>query len=1297
MRSTSQRKMAGPKRGLHTFLRYVLSAAAAAALVAIGTESFSLGDTSPLEPTELLVRHDEVGHTISVFRSGGSRPLVTQHVRPDLRPYLHPIAAPDGEGILTEYSPDHHPHQTGLYWGFTRVNGRDYFHHPGEDHWRRVSADVLVPEGADVRWRTVYHLLDEDGEPVLTETQNWTMREEEGRYLLDLEWSGTARTDVTIGEFDYGGLFLRMPWRAGIAGSVVNAARQRDQAAEGKRAMWVDVGMQVEGRSDMAHVAIFDHPDNEGFPQPWRVDGELGVGPVRARLGDWQIGAGETEVIRHRLVVYTGTMSDIQLRNLWESYSGREGQYSVTALWHLARREGRQAEFLTPEQAAGEMTLPDGFEVNAWAGEPLITQPMAFAWDDRGRLWVAENRDYESRSTGFSASGDSRILIIEDTDRDGKADSRKVFLEGIPFPSALAVGFDGVFLGAPPHLLFVPDRDGDDVADRSDIEILLTGWGIRDRHETINSFHWGPDGWLYGLEGFATPSKIHKPDDSERLYAPGDPFPEDILEGEGVEINGGVWRYHPVQKRFEVVAHGFSNPWGIDYDSKGELFITACVIPHVFHVVQGGIYHRQGGQHFNPYVYSDIQTIVDHRHRSAHGGARIYQSDAFPMEHQGTLFMANIHEHAVLADVLTPEGSGFTASHGQDFMMANNAQWIGFSMEVGPEGALYVLDWHDADICGEDVLDKDTGRIFRIMPTTSHADEWEGRYANLGEMSDLRLAGLQTSRSDWHARRARVILQNRARKRDIEVPAADMLRSVFASHSNADYRLRAMWALHVTGLLGSERLLEALDDPDEHVRAWAVRMLTEDEDAGAEALRKFASMAGSDASPVVRKYLAASLQRVDREDRWDIAEGLLERSEDADDHNIPKLIWFGIEPLVASDPERALALAGDSKIPLVTEFVARRAVDAGETDVLTSSLGRYRDARRDLLEGMRAGLEGRRNLEPPRGWTRVYEMLRADGDAAPVAVEIAQYFGDDSAAQQLLATLMDDDFTVDRRRRALNGLASQRREELIAELPALLGEPDLRVEAIRAVAVFDHSPLGELLLQKYPDLSSKEKREALQALASRPTYGWMLTEAIKAGDVPRRDVPADVARQLRRVVGSGFVEVWGPIDEDPSDDSEAYAKYRALLTPQALDEADPSRGRVVFERTCGACHRMYGEGGTVGPDLTGSNRTDLDYLLSNILEPSAVIQDDYRMVVITTRDGRTVIGNVGSETDRQVTLRVVGRDEVVVNASEIQSREVSANSLMPEGLLRALTDDEVLDLISYLQTTQQVHGPNEER
>ena len=274
-----------------------------------------------LSGKDLIVKQDEATGTITISRGGDTEPIVTQNARPDFRPYLHPIVAPDGHGVLTEYSPDHHKHQTGLYWGFTRVNGRDYFHHLEGDYWRRVSADIIQAKGHEVSWRTVYDQLDEAGNAVLRERQIWSMHEHDGEYSLELQWNGEAQTDVTIGKYDYGGLFLRMPWKPGINGEVVNGVRQRNGKAEGQRAPWVDVGMQVEGRNDLSHIAIFDHSKNKGYPQHWRVDGQLGVGPIRARKEDWTIKKGQSETIRYGVHVYTGKLNDKELTNKWSQYS----------------------------------------------------------------------------------------------------------------------------------------------------------------------------------------------------------------------------------------------------------------------------------------------------------------------------------------------------------------------------------------------------------------------------------------------------------------------------------------------------------------------------------------------------------------------------------------------------------------------------------------------------------------------------------------------------------------------------------------------------------------------------------------------------------------------------------------------------------------------------------------------------------------------------------------------------------------------------------------------------------------
>jgi putative heme-binding domain-containing protein len=325
----------------------------------------------------------------------------------------------------------------------------------------------------------------------------------------------------------------------------------------------------------------------------------------------------------------------------------------------------------------------------------------------------------------------------------------------------------------------------------------------------------------------------------------------------------------------------------------------------------------------------------------------------------------------------------------------------------------------------------------------------------------------------------------------------------------------------------------------------------------------------------------------------------------------------------------------------------------------------------------------------------VYTQLQqSDARVAALSRELAGKFGDSEAAKQSLATLQDKKAPVDMRRKALLMLAERQRKELVAEIPQLLEEKDLRIETIRAIAGYDQEDLGKLLLKKYGTFTPEEKLELMQTLSSRPRYGWLLTRAIQDKTVPKPEVPAYVARQLRRVVGSGFVEVWGPIDALAAGEQAAeYTRYRKLLTDKALASASAHKGRALFTRTCGSCHKMYGEGGNIGPDITGSNRGNVEYLLSNILDPSGEIQDDYKLVVVTTRDGRTYSGNVSGENERQLTLRVVGQEAVVINKSDIQSREVTPVSMMPTGLFKTLTDAEILDLVKYLRTVEQVAMP----
>ncbi len=565
------------------------------------------------------------------------------------------------------------------------------------------------------------------------------------------------------------------------------------------------------------------------------------------------------------------------------------------------------APFLNPEEAVAKMDIPEGFDVSIYAAEPDIGEPIAITFDAKGRIWVLENYNYIDRRSHKVEEQLTRIQIFEDTDGDGVHDTKKLFTDKLTFSSGIAIGFGGVYVGTPPNLLFIPDSDGDDKPD-DEPRVLLDGWGVQDRHETLNSFIWGPDGWLYGCHGVFTTSLVGKP---------GTPKKDRQF------IDGGIWRYHPTKDEFEIFAHGLSNPWGFDFNDEGQGFATCCVIPHLFHVVQGGTYHKQSKPHLNPYIYDPIPTIRDHTHRSAHGGARFYLADAFPEEYHNQLFMCNIHQHQVLTDYMTPKGSSYIGSHGSDFISTNDLAWVGFSVLTGPEGGVYILDWHDTDICGNAINFPNSGRINRIMPT----DATPMAHPDVGSLSDIELVALQNHRNDWHVRQARTQLQMRAASGEIDSEAVHLgLRELLDTSSSTGKRLRAVWALQVTDGLNEESLIELLSHTDEYVRAWAIQFLCEDRDPSNTTLAHFVDMAANDESAVVRLYLASGLQRIEYDQRWDILKNLSQHEEDIEDNNLPRMLWAALEPMVPDAPERALKLATTGKIPLLQTHTARRLV-----------------------------------------------------------------------------------------------------------------------------------------------------------------------------------------------------------------------------------------------------------------------------------------------------------------------------------------------------------------------------------
>jgi putative membrane-bound dehydrogenase-like protein len=952
---------------------------------------------------------------------------------------------------------------------------------------------------------------------------------------------------------------------------------------------------------------------------------------------------------------------------------------------------------IAPERAAQRMKLPEGFRIRLVAGEPRLIKPMAMTTDDRGRLWVVESHSYPNWLTD-GRPGRDRILIFEEQP-DGSY-REKVFWDKGTNLSGIALGFGGVWLCATPQLLFVPVRPGED-RPAGPPEVVLDGWDLRAQHNVFNGLAWGPDGWLYGCNGILRTSYVGRPGTPEK---------------DRVALNCGVWRLHPTRRTFEVVAWGTTNPWGIDFDDYGEIFITNCVIKHLFHVIPGGHYERMFGPDLNPTCYGLLPGCADHIHWGggdwtssrggqgvhdapggghAHAGALVYLGDNWPAEYRGRVFMCNIHGNRLNQDVLERRGSGYVAHHGPDFLLANDPWFRGLGLQATADGGVFVSDWHDTGECHNYDKVHPSGRVYKVtfgQPPLFTAD--------LAAQDDDALVRLQAHRDDWHVRHARRLLQERAAAGKLAGSVGAALRKMLRDEKDVPRQLRALWALHAVGGLDEQGWLTLCDNPDDAVRGWAVRLLLEDRRAPAAVLPHLEEMARRDPSPWVRLALASVLQRLPVQQRWGIAEGLAGHAEDAEDVNLPLMIWYGVESLAAADPARAANLLGAAKVPLARQYLARR-IAAGQEDKLEPLMGVLAggmEVQRDVLRGMHEALRGRRGVTMPAGWPEVRRKLAASPSALvrEKVMQLAVVFGDREALAALRRLAADPAAEGSSRRTALQALVEDHAAYLLPLLSDLLKDPSLRAAVLRALAAYDDPRTPGLILSHYASLNEAEKADALATLASRPAYARALLDAMEKGRVARRDLSPYTARQLLALNDPRLTErlnkVWGTLRPPEKDKAALLARYKALASPEQHKHADRSHGRAVFTRTCATCHTLFNEGAKIGPDLTGSQRANPDYVLSKLLDPNAVVARDYQMTVITTRRGRTLSGLVKEENNKTLTVQTPN-EVVYLSKADVEERQPSQLSLMPEGLLGTLSEAEVRDLLAYLAGPGQVRLP----
>ncbi|MFN0197157.1 MAG: PVC-type heme-binding CxxCH protein [Planctomycetaceae bacterium] len=974
-------------------------------------------------------------------------------------------------------------------------------------------------------------------------------------------------------------------------------------------------------------------------------------------------------------------------------------------------------------EAARTMKLPEGFHATVVAEEPQVVQPIAFTTDGRGRLWIVEGLTYPSWLDGGTLH--DRVTILEDKDQDGLHETRTVFYDQGMNLTGIELGFGGVWLCATPHLIFIPDRNADDRPDGPP-EIVLDGWDSKARHNMFNALRWGPDGWLYGCNGILSNSKVGRPDSPD---------------AERVEMNCGVWRYHPQKMLVEAVAHGTTNPWGLDFDEYGQMFITNCVIKHLFHVIPGAHYDRMFGQDVNRHAFSLLASCADHRHWGeghwtdsrggvgqhdgpggghAHAGCMVYLGDNWPEKYRGSLFTCNIHGMRINNDLLERHGSGYVAHHGDDFAKITDPWYRGLELKYGPDGGVYLTDWSDIGECHDydGHIVRDNGRIYKI--TFGKPDPVT---VDIQKFADDELVQLQLHKNEWYVRHARHELQQRAASGKLDKQTHVGLGKILATHTDVTRQLRALWALHVTGGMSEKILSYALKQENEHLRYWGIQLELEDRTASPEILAVLHLMAENDPSPLVRLALASGLQRLPVDQRWELANRLSQHSEDAADHNLPFMLWYGIEPQVMGDMPRSLHLLQTSRIPLIRTFIARRltmdtlsAADAKPEETPLNRLVEFlldiHDPviQADALLGIQQALEGRRTVAMPPDWSRLTKLLLSStSDAArESALTLSVTFGDEAALATFRKRLADDSLQVAAREIALATLLRKHDPETAELLLALLKDKEtsasetgsFRSSLIRGLAVYDQAEIPETLLSGYVSYTETERQDAINTLAARPAWAEALLKRVEQKQISPRDITTVTARQIydfrKPEIQQLLTKVWGELRAPSSEKLELIAQFKTKLTPDVLMQADRSAGRQVFSRTCAGCHKLFDGGRAVGPELTGAQRNNIDYLLTNLLDPSAIVSRSYLLNTIVTTDGRVLNGVVREETPNTVTL-MTANDTIILSVEDIESdgRKQSSISMMPEGMLDKLTETELRDLIGYLSGEGQVPLPEQ--
>ncbi len=1059
-------------------------------------------------------------------------------------------------------------------------------------------------------------------------------------------------------------------------------------------------------RSGLGETAQF------AIPQRHRAAGTEHVIAIRVAFRDGRTGFNVAAP-----VLFAGD-EGIRLAGSWRSLAENEVEVTKLTAKSLALKpieqvqsaEALQRELkklateegpLSPAESLKKLSTPPDLQLTLALADPEIAQPLSLKWDARGRLWVVEYRQYP-HPAGLTAlsrdkflrtvydkvplppphhfPGADRISIHEDRDGDGYYEQHKTFLEGLSLASSIALDRDGVWVLNPPYLLFYADANHDDVPD-GDPEVHLEGFGIEDSHSVASNLRWGPDGWLYASQGSTVTGDIRRPGAKEVTHS----------------LGQLVWRYHPPTKKYEIFAEGGGNTFGVEIDSGGRIFSGHNGgDTRGFHYVQGGYSQKGFGKHgnlSNPYTFGYFLAM---KHPPVPRFTHCFvmnEDDALGAKYRHRMFAVAPLQGQVTISRVERDGSSFQTDD-EGFAVTSADSWFRpVDIQQGPDGALYVADFYEQRIDHashyQGRVHTTSGRIYRLAARDAKPTLPE----DLTALHTTQLLERLASGNRWQRQTIQQLLRTR-NDIPVETVQADFKKSTGTT------ALELFWLLHLLAGEKREALeLAALQHAEPMVRRWAVQFAGNDGQVSPDMAKALVELAYREPNIEVRSQLASTARRLPAEISLAIVAKLLTRSEDASDVHLPLLLWWAVEKHCEQNREQVLALLTEPEMwerPLVRDFLLERLMkrfaQAGTRNDLAAcakllALAPSPELAKRLLGGLETGLAGRSLAAAPAELTAA--LAKYGGGS--LLLKLRQ--GDAAAITEAVALVADEQGDASRRTSLIAALPVKENAAVVTALlkiAQISRNEEVRGTAISALGAANAERVGEELVALHENVSDDLRLVIQNVAAGRLAWARLLVAQVAAGKIPPERISPVVVRKLRLLGDESLTasvnQQWG---EAAGPNAAALAQelkqHEAIL---AAAVGNPYPGRALFNAQCGKCHTLFGQGGKVGPDLTAYKRDDLRGMLMHILQPSLEIREGFESYLAATDDGRIVSGFIADQDAGVVVLRGVDGNNVVLPRDSIEDLRAAPVSLMPEGILQALSPEQIRDLFAYLRSTQ---------